>query len=79
MLEKSKEVPQLADATYVHTLVVESTHEYRLTYIHLEQDSFPIHLIIMLKATKYYLISNERKFVSLLVYTNCAAYNYVKA
>ncbi len=28
MSEKTKEVPQLADATYAHTLVIKSTHEY---------------------------------------------------
>ncbi len=28
MSEKIKEVPQLADATYAHTLVIKSTHEY---------------------------------------------------
>ncbi len=27
MSEKTKEVPQLADATYAHTLVIKSTHE----------------------------------------------------
>ncbi len=30
MLEKTKEVPQLADATYAHTLVIESAHEYKV-------------------------------------------------
>ncbi len=29
MSEKTREVPQLADATYAHTLVIESTHEYK--------------------------------------------------
>ena len=29
MSEKTKEVPQLDDATYAHTLVIESTHEYK--------------------------------------------------
>ncbi len=29
MSEKTKEVPQLADATYAHTLVIKSTHEYK--------------------------------------------------
>ncbi len=28
MSEKTREVPQLADSTYAHTLVIESTHEY---------------------------------------------------
>ncbi len=28
MLEKTKEVPQLADTTYAHTLVIKSTHVY---------------------------------------------------
>ncbi len=27
MSEKSRELPQLADTTYAHTLVIESTHE----------------------------------------------------
>ncbi len=27
MSEKAKEVPKLADPTYVHTLVIKSTHE----------------------------------------------------
>ncbi len=30
MSEKTKEVPQLADATYAHTLVIKSTHEYKV-------------------------------------------------
>ncbi len=30
MWEKTKEVPQLADATYAHTLVIKSTHEYKV-------------------------------------------------
>ncbi len=30
MSEKTKEVPQLADATYAHTLVIKSTHEYKI-------------------------------------------------
>ena len=30
MSEKAKEVPQLADASYVHTLVIKSTHEYKV-------------------------------------------------
>ncbi len=29
MSEKTREVPQLADATYAHTLVIESTHIHR--------------------------------------------------
>ncbi len=29
MLEETKEVPKLADATYAHTLVIKSTHEHR--------------------------------------------------
>ncbi len=29
MSEKTREVPQLADATYAHTLVIKSTHEYK--------------------------------------------------
>ncbi len=28
MSKKTREVPQLADATNSHTLVIESTHEY---------------------------------------------------
>ncbi len=30
MSEKTKEVPQLADATYAHALVIKSTHEYKV-------------------------------------------------
>ncbi len=30
MLEKTREVPQLADTTYAHTLVIKSTHEYKV-------------------------------------------------
>ncbi len=30
MSEKTKEVPQLADATYAHTLVIKSTHECKV-------------------------------------------------
>ncbi len=30
MSEKTREVPQLADATYANTLVIESTHEYKV-------------------------------------------------
>ncbi len=30
MSEKTKEVPQLTDATYAHTLIIKSTHEYRV-------------------------------------------------
>ncbi len=30
MSEKTKEVPRLADATYAHTLVIKSTHEYKV-------------------------------------------------
>ncbi len=30
MSEKTKEVPQLADATFAHTLVIKSTHEYKV-------------------------------------------------
>ncbi len=30
MSEKTREVPQFADATYAHTLVIESTHEYKV-------------------------------------------------
>ncbi len=30
MSEKTKEVPQLADTTYAHTLVIKSTHEYKV-------------------------------------------------
>ncbi len=31
MSEKTKEVPQIADATYAHTLFIKSTHEYKET------------------------------------------------
>ncbi len=31
MLEKTREVPPLADATYVHTLVIKSTYIYSFT------------------------------------------------
>ncbi len=30
MLEKTRQVPKLADATYAHTLVIESTQEYKV-------------------------------------------------
>ena len=30
MSEKPREVPKLADATYAHNLVIESTHEYKV-------------------------------------------------
>ncbi len=30
MSEKTREVPQLADATYAHTLVIQGTHEYKV-------------------------------------------------
>ncbi len=30
MSEKTREVPQLADTTYAHTLVIKSTHEYKV-------------------------------------------------
>ncbi len=30
MSEKTREVPQLADTTYAHTLVIESTYEYKV-------------------------------------------------
>ncbi len=30
MSEKTKEVPQLADGTYAHILVIKSTHEYKV-------------------------------------------------
>ncbi len=30
MFEKTRQVPLLADATYAHTLVIESTHEYKV-------------------------------------------------
>ncbi len=30
MSEKTKEVPQGADLTYAHTLVIKSTHEYKV-------------------------------------------------
>ena len=30
MSEKTREVPQPVDATYAHTLVIESTHEYKI-------------------------------------------------
>ena len=30
MSEKTREVPQLADATYAHILVIKSTHEYKV-------------------------------------------------
>ena len=30
MSEKTKEVPQLGDTTYAHTLVIKSTHEYKV-------------------------------------------------
>ncbi len=36
MLEKTREVPQLPDATYAHTLVIESTHEYKVRHLYLE-------------------------------------------
>ncbi len=32
MSEKTKEVSQLSDATYAHTLVIKSTHEYILNW-----------------------------------------------
>ena len=31
MSEKTREVPQLSDATYAHTLVIESSHEIIFT------------------------------------------------
>ena len=34
MSEKTKEVPQHADATYAHTLVIKSTHEYKVHWPH---------------------------------------------
>ncbi len=34
MLEKPREVPQLADTTYAHTLVIKSIHEYKVQGIH---------------------------------------------
>ncbi len=30
MSEKTREVPQLANTTYAHTLVIKSTHEYKV-------------------------------------------------
>ncbi len=30
MSEKTRLTPQLADATYAHTLVIKSTHEYKV-------------------------------------------------
>ncbi len=30
MSEETKEVPQLADTTYAHTLVIKSTYEYKV-------------------------------------------------
>ncbi len=32
MSEKTREVPQLADATYASTLVIKSTHEYKINW-----------------------------------------------
>ena len=33
MSEKTREVPQLADATYANTLVIESTHEWPMDLV----------------------------------------------
>ena len=43
MSEKTKEVPRLAYATYAHTLVIKSTHEYKVSPCKL---SLGIHCIL---------------------------------
>ena len=38
MLEKTRDVPQLADLTYAHNLVIEGTHEYKVHGPWIEQE-----------------------------------------